>query len=472
MHYRRACDLDSGSAVAHACLADTMLAGDPGRPERLEALHHLRTAVRLDPGFIVARVNLAAALTMLGFHTEAVTEYTRVLELSPGNPAAILGVVRTYEAAGQIAEAEAALRPWLDMASSTPEIALAYGIMGSHMKARTPAIEAMKAVIIQGRCDPEIEKAACFRIGDLLDKEGEYSSAFSYYERGNALHPVVYDPKGQTQRISILTDFFSAERIAKLPRATNRSRLPVFIVGMPRSGTTLVETILASHPLVHGAGELDDLFLMRPEIARASRSGKQYPECLETIPVEALNRFGAKHLESLAARDRDATRVTDKLPQNFLLLGLIDLLFPGARVIHCMRDPLDTCLSIYCQPFQQHHTYADNLTNIGHYYREYIRLMAHWRTVLRIPLLDLHYEDLVINPEENTRLLLDFCELKWDERCLRHHESGRVTNTFSYNQVRQPIYRKSVARWRGYEKHLGPLIEALGDACDPTSGAT
>jgi hypothetical protein len=245
---------------------------------------------------------------------------------------------------------------------------------------------------------------------------------------------------------------------------------PIFVVGMPRSGTTLVESILAGHPQVHGAGELDDMLLLRQDLAKAHGAGKVYPDFLQTISIEILDQFATKHLARLESLSREAARVTDKMPQNFVQLGLIDLLFPGARVIHCMRNPLDTCLSIYFQPFMQHHDYATELRNIGLYYREYLRLMDHWRSVLRIPMLDLRYEDLVENSEEQVRRLLDFCELPWDERCLRHHESGRVARTFSYNQVRKPIYKTSVARWKRYERHLGPLIEALGDACDPHSG--
>jgi hypothetical protein len=140
-------------------------------------------------------------------------------------------------------------------------------------------------------------------------------------------------------------------------------------------------------------------------------------------------------------------------------------------VIHCVRDPLDTCLSIYSHPFIQHHAYATDLTNLGHYYREYLRLMAHWRAVLRIPLLEVRYEDLIERPEENVRRLIEFCELPWDDRCLRHHESGRVAQTFSYNQARQPIYKTSMAKWKRYEKHLGPLIAALGNAAGTISAA-
>ena len=470
-HYRRACELEPGNAVAHACLADAMLLGDPDMPARRQALEHLRTAVRLDPDFVAARNNLASALHMLGHYDEAIAEYKSVLARSPGHPASVLGMVRTYEATGQLDKAEAILRPWLDRASSNPEIALAYGIMASHLGEREAAIAALRDVMTRATCERETEVVACFKLGELLDKQGKYDEAFHYYQHAHALHPFSYDHADQVRRFNVLIDFFSETRMPELPRATNRSRLPIFIVGMPRSGTTLVESILASHPQVFGAGELGDIFEMRPELARASGSRRPYPQFLETIRVETLDAFAAKHLAKLASLAPDAARVTDKMPHNFTSLGLIDLLFPGAYVIHCQRDPLDTCLSIYFQPFIQHHAYATDLTNLGLYYREYLRLMAHWRKVLRVPMLDLQYEELVRNPEEQSRRLLAFCELPWDERCLRHHESGRIAQTFSYDQVRQAIYHKSVARWRHYEKHLDPLIEALGEARDLSSAS-
>jgi len=467
MHYRRTCELEPGNAVAHACLADAILLGDPSWPVREQALEHIRTAVQLDPNYVAARNNLASALQLLGRNEEAIAEYEKVLQQYPGHPTSILGMVRTYEVMGQLDKAVTILRPWLDRASGSSEIALAYGILAVHMGEQKAAIAALRSTMTQATCERETQSVASFQLGHLLDKEGAYDEAFRYYQHGNALRPLTYDHSSQVKRFDALIRFFSGSRINQLARATNNSQLPVFIVGMPRSGTTLVETILASHPLVHGAGELGDLFLMRAELCKASGTSKPYPHCLETIGADVLDRFANQHLAKLASLAPDAARVTDKMPQNFVQLGLIDLLFPGARVIHCMRDPLDTCLSIYSHPFVQHHGYSADLTNMGLYYREYLRLMAHWRTVLRIPLLDLRYEDLIEHHEEKVRQLLNFCELPWDERCLRHHESGRVVNTFSYNQVRQPIYKTSIARWKRYKKHLGPLIEALGDACEP-----
>jgi tetratricopeptide (TPR) repeat protein len=466
-HYRRACELDPGNAVAHVCLADAIMLGDPGLSAWDEVIVHLQTAVRLDPDNPAAHAKLATALDMRGRYGEAIDAYTKTLELSPGHPAAIWGLVRTYEGMGQPDKAEAALRPWLNRAATTPAIALAWGIMAPHLGETKAAIAALRSAMTSPTMTREIESTICFKLGDLLDKENAYNEAFDYYQRGNMLRPVPYQHASQAKRFDALIDFFSKERIARLPRATNHSELPVFIVGMPRSGTTLVESILAIHPQVHGAGELEDVLAMRQELHAASGDGRAYPDCLENIGAATLDQLAAKHLARLESLAPGAARVTDKMPQNFLNLGLIDLLFPNARVIHCARNPVDTCLSIYFQPFMQHHDYATDLGHIGNYFREYLRLMAHWRGVLRIPLLDLRYEDLVENQEEKVRHLLDFCGLPWDERCLRHHESGRIARTFSYDQVRQPIYKTSIARWKRYEKHLRPLIEALGDACDP-----
>jgi hypothetical protein len=174
-----------------------------------------------------------------------------------------------------------------------------------------------------------------------------------------------------------------------------------------------------------------------------------------------MNAIAEQHLKKLASFSAQSSRVTDKMPHNFRHLGMIDLLFPGARIIHCLRDPVDTCLSIYSLPFSASHAYAADLTQLGAYYRQYQDLMTHWKQALHIPMLEVQYEEIVANQEEMTRKMIEFCGLQWDERCLRFHESERVVTTPSYDQVRRPIYKKSIARWKNYEHYLGPLIAAL-----------
>jgi tetratricopeptide (TPR) repeat protein len=308
-------------------------------------------------------------------------------------------------------------------------------------------------------------------LGKLYDSDKNYEPAFRHYRTANDLDPEKFDIDKNGQVFGTLIKFFSHETQSKRPRASNRSRLPVFIVGMPRSGTTLTEQILASHPLVHGAGELLKMDQIKKSLG--ALTGTPWPQYADRLDRKTLDKVAQEHLEWLGGLAKGKARVTDKMPHNFLSLGLIDLLFPEARIIHCQRDPMDNCLSIYFQHFNSEHAYANNLEHLGIYYRQYEQVMAHWRKAVRLPILDVRYEQMVAEPEQSARRLVEFCGLEWDDRCLRFYESGRVVATPSYDQVRQPIYRKSVARWKRYEKHLEPLKRSLGyvEAADQLTGS-
>jgi hypothetical protein len=232
---------------------------------------------------------------------------------------------------------------------------------------------------------------------------------------------------------------------------------------MPRSGTSLVEQILASHPDVHAQGELDDIGLIFESLPAAVGIDSPVVQCLDSLTGDMLDGLARRYLDRIAGNAGKARRVTDKMPHNFLYLGLIDLLFPRARVLHCVRDPLDTCVSCYVQQLGEFHAYAGDLANLGRYYRQYRHLMAHWKSALRLPMLEVCYEDLVADQRAVTESMLEFCGLGWDDRVLRFYESGRLTVTQSYQQVRRPMYQSSVGRWKNYNKFLGPLKEALGD---------
>jgi hypothetical protein len=223
----------------------------------------------------------------------------------------------------------------------------------------------------------------------------------------------------------------------------------------------LTEQILASHPQVFGGGELMDVGYMVEELPTLVGEKPGYPYNLSKVNPAVLNGFAKKYLDHLAKLNPDAARVTDKMPQNFLHLGLIALTFPDARIIHCVRDPLDTCLSIYFQNFNEAHTYANSLENIGSYYRQYEKLMQHYKGILDIPLLEVSYEELIANQEQVSRQLVDFSGLDWDDRCLQFSNTRRFVATSSYHQVRENIYSSSVGRWRHYEKHIGPLLDTL-----------
>jgi hypothetical protein len=250
----------------------------------------------------------------------------------------------------------------------------------------------------------------------------------------------------------------------KLPTAHQTSRefpAPIFIVGMPRSGTSLVEQILASHPDVAAAGELEVMDDVERRAASIIGGRGGYPKCLRGATASEMTALADHYLGVIADIAKGARFVTDKLPINYERLGLIERLFPNARIVHTTRYALDTCLSCYFQNFGNTHTYSSNLRALGEVYRIYERLMAHWHATLSIRILDVSYEDLVSDPEQAVRTLLEFCDLPWDPRCLDFHKSTRYVNTASYDQVRQPIYQSSVGRWKHYESHLGELIDAL-----------
>jgi hypothetical protein len=243
--------------------------------------------------------------------------------------------------------------------------------------------------------------------------------------------------------------------------------LPIFIVGMPRSGSTLVEQIIGSHALVHAGGELEimnHITGMLPDILNVE---EPYPECTRHIDEVSVRGLSTRYLEAMQDVARGVARVTDKMLKNIENIGLIAAMFPRARIIHCRRDARDVCTSIYCLEFAGTYPYAYNLANLGHYYCEYLRLMNHWRSVLPIPILEVDYEVLVGDLEGQTRRILDFCGLDWDDRCVEFHRLGRAVWTSSFLQVRQPVYRSAVGKWHRYEAYLGELRDAL-TTCDRT----
>ncbi len=296
----------------------------------------------------------------------------------------------------------------------------------------------------------------------IADRAGDYEGAFHHFAEAKRLAPGSFDLDAHRTFYRALKELFSPAFFAERQGYGHPSARPVFIVGMPRSGTTLTEQIISSHPDSAGAGELTALpKLRRPFIAQGFRG---YGKWIRGLTRADVRKVAEDYLKILDGVSADALRVTDKMPHNYENLGLIALLFPNARIVHCTRDPRDTCVSCFTTPLNLHlHRYTNDLTTLGGYYREYVDLMDHWREVLPIPIYESNYEELVGSLEEKAHGLIDFIGLPWDPACLAFHESKRAVFTASKAQVRQPLYSSSVARWRRYEKHLGPLVTALGD---------
>jgi hypothetical protein len=298
-----------------------------------------------------------------------------------------------------------------------------------------------------------------FALGKAYLDLGETERAFDHLDAGNRKKRIqlVYDAEANRAHNAAVAAAFPSEIYDRFAGAGCDSSAPIFVVGMPRSGTTLIEQILASHPAIHGAGELHAL----PEAAREIGG---VPEGIAGLSADELARLGDSYLERVGDLPAGKTHFVDKLPVNFLNLGLIRLALPDARIIHARRDPVDTCLSCYAKSFKAANLpYAYDQTELGRYYRDYETLMAHWRATLPAThFLEVQYEAVVDDLEGQSRRMIAFLGLPWDDACLEFHRTRRPVRTASVNQVRRPIYRGSVGRWRVHAARLGPLLQALG----------
>ena len=302
-----------------------------------------------------------------------------------------------------------------------------------------------------------------YALGKAYDDCGEYDKAFEHFEHANEIEARRYRFNRERHVIALqkVKDHFPAALFERFAGAGSTSERPVFVVGMPRSGTTLVEQIIASHPSVHGADELTMIQQCTDRLAAEFGSERPYPECIGDIDAATIARFADEYLAHLRTHSTSALRVTDKMPANFWHLGFIALLFPHARVVHCRRDARDVCVSNYFQQYAQAHHYTYKLADLGLYYSSYRSLMRHWRSVLPLRMYEIDYERLVEDQETQSKKLIEYCGLEWDERCLEFHKTRRTVFTASHWQVRQPMYRRSSQRWKHYESHMGELFEAL-----------
>ncbi len=306
-----------------------------------------------------------------------------------------------------------------------------------------------------------------FAAGKIYDDIGETAKAFLHYREGNVAKGVRHDAAKTRAGLDAILAVFDGSFLAQRFGVGCDSELPVFVVGMPRSGTTLVEQIIASHPRAAGAGELPDIDSIANAFPGvAAEKDKPFPRCMTSVPDRALKGLGEAYIRHRRETEATADRVVDKAPLNFRYLGLIALMFTKARIVHCRRHPMDTCLSCYFQNFASGQHYSFDLASLGGFYRDYRRMMAQWRAVLPLPIYEVDYERLVADPEREIPALIDFCGLGWDPACAAFHRHKRPIETASRWQVRQPVYRSSVRRWERYKEHLGPLREALGEIAD------
>jgi len=427
-----------------------------------EAVKHLQKCVALSPKQLQYHSMLAEALAAGGRYDEALDRYEKILKLNAQYTPAVSGKAEVLNRQSRHEEAAALLEPVIDQGGDDAGMAVVF----LRAAARTGRYD--KAVAVAARhaqnpdVSPEMKRDLLFALGFLHERAGEYDRAFDAYTRGNALSNRAYNHAENTARSDHIMATFTAAAIAAAPQPPHPSHLPVFIVGMMRSGSTLVEQIIAAHPAAHGAGELTTLLQIASSMPLTIGSTVSYPACVADLARNDVDKLSRQYLDHVRRLGRGAKRVTDKQLDNYLHVGLISILFPEARVIHCRRSPVDTCLSAFTQKFPPGiYGFTSDLRMLGQAYREYDRLMDYWRELAPVPMLEVQYEELVADQEAVSRRVIDFCGLPWDDCCLRYYETGRPVLTLSMNQVSQPIYRTSVGRADRFGHHLDPLREAL-----------
>jgi tetratricopeptide (TPR) repeat protein len=491
-HYQAAIALRPSYAEAHRSLANAL-----GVLERYEeAAAHYEKVLAFLPNDAAAGIALGNTLHRLDRTGEAIAQYEKVLAASPSHAEAHTSLGNTVHRLGRSQEAIEHFRRALAIDPSDPGIHSSLGGALVALGRSTEASEAFeKAIALAPRkvgffwnlasvrrfsaddhyfaamqelaqdidaLDSEEQIDLHFALGKAFADMGDRKRSFAHLVRGNTLkrQQVNYDEEKALQRLERIRGVFTAEMLRDKKGLGDPSAAPIFIVGMPRSGTTLIEQILASHPKVFGAGELREMANLAGHIGGAE--GAAFPEAVPGLSREDLRQIGEQYVQAVTRLAPSAERITDKMPGNFSLAGLIHLALPNARIIHACRDARDTAFSSFSLLFSGTLEFTYDLAELGRYYRAYLKLMAHWREVLPEGImLEVQYEDVVGDLESQARRIIAHCGLEWDDACLSFYKTERSVRTASATQVRQPIYHSSIGRWRLHEEELGPLLREL-----------
>jgi tetratricopeptide (TPR) repeat protein len=469
--FRRATELNPANAEIFNNLGNA-LAKVGNHSDAVKAYEH---GMRLDPHKAEIAYNMGTSLHKQGEIDQAVAYYRQALRQKPNYPDASNNLATALKESGALNEAIAQYRETIRL---LPFHALAHYnlsemVATGHYSFPPDEIEKIKDFLATSHCPPIARSLFCFTLATVHHKQGAYDQAFAYYQEANDLRKQIlvesklsFDGAKHRATIDLVMAAYDRNYFRKVKSWGLDTEQPIFIIGMPRSGSTLVEQILASHPRVFGAGELGDIPRF---ISRLEDENNTLPYSSPVLTDErSVRELATDYHARIAELGKGSDRVTIKTLENFLHLGVIATLFPKARIIHCRRDPLDVCLSCYFQNFNDLN-FSWDLEDIAAYYVSYARLMDHWLKVLPLRIHDVHYEELVNDQDALTRALLKFCGVEWNDRCLSFFDTRRVVRTASSVQVRKPVSKGSIGRWKKYQSHLGPLIKALG--LTPAEGA-
>jgi tetratricopeptide (TPR) repeat protein len=454
------------SASAHRLLAEVL--GDMGR--RDDALSRLQHAVAIAPGDAQTRSDLATMLHERGQTDDAIRQFRKALVLKSDCASAHLGLGIALAAVGNQEEAKRSLETAIAL---EPENAHGYFNLARavRFKRDDPPFLAMQRLARNIRALPvEAQVYLHFALGKAFGDVGDYTQSFEHLRQGNTLkrQQWPYMEKKILGWLGRIQSIFTPELLREKSGLGNPSSAPVFILGMHRSGSTLIEQILASHPQCHGAGELTAIDAIAKDLRVINPAG--FPEAVPSLADRQLREFADRYLAEIRGLSATAERITDKMPLNFIYTGFIHLLFPNARIIHTRRDPRDTAISCFGivlgqSIYGQGVDYSSDLAELGRFYRQYRSLMAHWRNVLPAGvMLEVDYETLVEDFENQARRIVAHCGLQWDDACSAFYRNARPVMTASVGQVHQPIYRSSIGRWRHYDTFLEPFVRELEGA--------
>jgi len=468
--------LDAGNPVAAEAAVRDLLSANPKdvsalritalaaaiRRDHKKAIKLLKRCISLAPDQYVLYYDLGRFCMESSRFDEGLDAFDSALKANPSDTDTVAGRANLLEKAGRYDEAKHALQPFFDNGKATGFMAI---VLANIVAREGNHEEAIRTVMpfVDGENNHPRETRLLWRIaGKSHEALGDYEKAFKAFSNANAVEARPFNRERFKKSVDDLIATFTPENLAQVARGRDQSELAIFVASMPRSGSTLVEQIIHAHPQAYGAGEIPQFSTMVRELPEKIASMHPYPECIADLTEEHADQLAAWYLKELRALGPGKKRIVDKDINNWQHAGMVSLLLPAARIINVHRDPLDNGFGIFMADLDPASlSYATDLSDIGFAYSQFRRLMGHWRSVLDVRMLDVQYEDLVEDSDTCIRKIIDFTGLKWDDRCLRYYEAKRDVVTLSYEQVRKPIYKSAVKRWRKYEAFLDPLKQAL-----------
>ena len=458
--YQKAIEIDPLHKDAHNGLGNAL--NDQG--QKAEAILCYQKAIEIDARHEQAFNGLGNALSDMGESEKAIAAYRQAIEINPAHREAHAGLGYALSDMGEIDNAIESLRKAIEI---NPQHAEAYRFLSNNKKFEKydADMRAMEALYLNQKLPAEQKMKLAFGLGKAYEDIGNYEKSMESVLQATQLKraSIDYSLSDTTEMFSQIKHTFSPEFFSAHQDTGCQDQTPIFILGMPRSGTSLVEQILASHPDVFGAGEIIDLMTLTGA-STIDDSSRHYQEIVADHDSRALEDLGNEYISSIRSHSEDARYITNKTPENFLRIGFINAILPNARIIHLTRDPMDNCLSVFKNLLATAYDYSYDLAELGHYYKLYLELMEHWRTTLPGFIYDQSYEQLVADPENQIGKLLEYCKLPWHDACLEFHQTRRKVKTSSNAQVRRPIYQDSVKLWKHYENQLEPLQAAIYDS--------